>query len=96
VTALAIELAERGWLPDRVTRLGIRRFVRGRLADERARAAGDPARAEAAFAAAISLAPIALLPAKANEQHYEVPPQFFRSVLGPRLKYSCAFFPSAE
>jgi len=95
-TTLAIELAERGWLPDRVLRAGMRRFVRARLADERARAAGDAAGAEAAFAAAMSLGPIAPLAEKANEQHYEVPPEFFRSVLGPRLKYSCAFFPGPE
>ena len=28
----------------------------------------------------------------ANEQHYEVPPEFFRKVLGKRLKYSCSLF----
>ncbi|MEZ6066914.1 MAG: cyclopropane-fatty-acyl-phospholipid synthase family protein [Planctomycetaceae bacterium] len=29
------------------------------------------------------------MPERANEQHYEVPAEFFRAVLGPRLKYSC-------
>ena len=33
-------------------------------------------------------APVALSPATANEQHYELPAEFFRRVLGPRLKYS--------
>ena len=28
----------------------------------------------------------------ANDQHYEVPPEFFRQVLGKRLKYSCSLF----
>ena len=55
-TTLAIELAERGWLPDRVLRAGIRRLVRARLADENARVAGDPARAEAEFAAELARA----------------------------------------
>ena len=38
-------------------------------------------------------APIALVPAKPNEQHYEVPPEFFELVLGPRLKYSSCYWP---
>jgi cyclopropane-fatty-acyl-phospholipid synthase len=37
-------------------------------------------------------APIALVPEQANQQHYELPPEFFRLVLGPRLKYSSAFY----
>jgi cyclopropane-fatty-acyl-phospholipid synthase len=93
--SLAIELAERGWLPDFVLRAGIRRLVRGRLDDERARCAGDAAAGEAAFAAELARGPIALHTELANAQHYEVPPGFFRQVLGPRLKYSCASFPSA-
>ncbi|KAK7097765.1 uncharacterized protein [Littorina saxatilis] len=30
---------------------------------------------------------------KANEQHYEVPTEFFLTVLGKRLKYSCCYWP---
>jgi cyclopropane-fatty-acyl-phospholipid synthase len=93
---LAIDLAERGWLPDRVLRAGIRRLVRARLADERIRAAGDPSRSEAEFAAELAGGPIALHVDTANAQHYEVPPEFFSRVLGPRLKYSCSVFPSAD
>jgi cyclopropane-fatty-acyl-phospholipid synthase len=28
----------------------------------------------------------------ANEQHYEVPAEFFQRVLGPRMKYSCCLY----
>jgi cyclopropane-fatty-acyl-phospholipid synthase len=28
-----------------------------------------------------------------NQQHYEVPTRFFQLVLGPRLKYSCCYWP---
>ena len=38
-------------------------------------------------------APIALKTDTANNQHYEVPTDFFKLILGPRLKYSCCFFP---
>ncbi len=37
--------------------------------------------------------PIAIHTAQANEQHYELPPEFFQLVLGKRLKYSCCYWP---
>ena len=43
----------------------------------------------ARFAADMNTSPIALLPEKANEQHYELPPEFFALALGPHRKYSC-------
>jgi cyclopropane-fatty-acyl-phospholipid synthase len=45
------------------------------------------------FAETLSTGPIALVPDKANEQHYELPPEFFELVLGPHLKYSGALWP---
>lgn len=36
--------------------------------------------------------PIAVATEAANEQHYELPPEFFQRVLGPRLKYSSAYW----
>lgn len=44
----------------------------------------------------IAHSPIAAVPEKANEQHYELPAQFFHKVLGPHLKYSCGFWPQAH
>ncbi len=35
---------------------------------------------------------IALVPEIANEQHYEVPPEFFSVMLGEHAKYSCCFW----
>ncbi len=89
---LGIELAERGILPDALLRAGIRLQLLERLRDERERAGADPAAAEARFADLLRASPIALAPDKANEQHYEVPAEFFARVLGPRRKYSCAYF----
>ena len=87
-TAVAVHWVEQGLVPDRVVRLGIRRLLKARLAELRS---GDPA-AEAAltqaFVDALRGAPLALLPEKANEQHYELPPEFFGQVLGPHRKYS--------
>jgi cyclopropane-fatty-acyl-phospholipid synthase len=41
----------------------------------------------------LSQSPIALHVDDANRQHYEVPAEFFRCVLGRHLKYSCAYWP---
>jgi cyclopropane-fatty-acyl-phospholipid synthase len=38
--------------------------------------------------------PIAIHTDAPNEQHYEVPTEFFQLVLGPRLKYSCCYWPA--
>jgi cyclopropane-fatty-acyl-phospholipid synthase len=45
------------------------------------------------FIAEIKAGPIAIETDDANRQHYEVPADFFRIVLGPRMKYSCAYWP---
>jgi len=91
--AAAIHWVEQGLVPDRAVRLGIRRLLRQRL-DELG--SGDPeaqAQITESFVNALSRAPLALLPEKANEQHYELPPEFFSAVLGPHRKYSCCWWP---
>jgi cyclopropane-fatty-acyl-phospholipid synthase len=84
----AIELAERGWLPDALVRAGIRSFVRERLVEQET--AGLPIER---FAATLRSMPIAIDTGLANEQHYEVPSALFAHMLGPRLKYSSAYWP---
>lgn len=85
--SLGIALAERGVLPDTLTRFGIRRLLADRIASERA----EPARGSA-FVASLGQAPLAIEQAAANRQHYEVPPGFYELVLGPRLKYSSCWY----
>jgi len=86
----AIDWVEAEWVPDPLIRWGIRRLCAQRLR-ERGRA-GEPS---AAVARRLAESPIAVHVDKANQQHYEVPPQFFRNVLGRHLKYSCAYWPDA-
>ncbi|KAL8623229.1 hypothetical protein ACOMHN_062716 [Nucella lapillus] len=45
------------------------------------------------FLARLRHSAIALDTDKANEQHYEVPTDFFLAALGSRLKYSCCYWP---
>lgn len=86
---LAVELMERGYLPDAVIRLGIRRLLRQRLRElERAGAAF-----QRDFLQALREGPIALHADRANRQHYEVPAEFFRLVMGRHMKYSACYWP---
>jgi len=85
-------LIESGFVPDLVIRAAIRRMLRARLAEEdRGGEAANRANL-LAFADDMRKAPIALRTESANAQHYEVPATFFERALGPRLKYSSAFF----
>ena len=40
--------------------------------------------------------PIAIHQTDANKQHYELPNEFWRVILGPKLKYSCCIFEKAD
>jgi cyclopropane-fatty-acyl-phospholipid synthase len=86
--ARAIAFAERTPLPDGLTRAGIEWLV-GRT---RRRLEALPADDEAEFVAEMTRYPIAVATDAANAQHYELPPELFVAMLGPRLKYSCGYF----
>ena len=85
---IAINWAEQGRLPDPMLRAGIRRLLRERLADIHNDDAEQSAQTSEDFATALCAAPVALVPEKANEQHYEIPAAFFAQVLGHHRKYS--------
>jgi len=84
-----IDLCERGYVPDALARFGMRRLIAQRLADE---SAGDAPARHAQFVRELRASPIAIHTQDANAQHYEVPAEFFRLHLGPRLKYSCCVY----
>ena len=88
----AIRAAERAPLPDPLARIGIQ-FLVGRTKRKLDAASG---REESDFARAMSEHPIAEHAAAANEQHYELPPEFFALTLGPHRKYSCCLYPTGE
>ena len=90
---LLILLAEKGLLPDAIIRLGIRRLCRQRLVDASNTNEALMEQELADWIDVLKESPIALVPEKANEQHYEVPPRLFELVLGDRLKYSSGLWP---
>ena len=88
----AISWIESGKLPDSVIRAGIRRLNRQRLEDIGASDIELADDAINAFVTQMKSSEIAPVPHLANEQHYEVPAEFFNQVLGPNGKYSCCYW----
>jgi len=78
-----------GLLPDPLMRAAVAQSCRRRLWHERRR--GLDALED--MVATMSDGPIAIETGAANDQHYELPPEFFGLVLGPRRKYSGCFWP---
>src|ERR1051325_733115 len=86
------KLLEKDLVPDLLIRNGIRRLLRQRLKEE------DKGSPEAQKKHLLSLieelrnSPIAIETKAANEQHYEVPTEFYQYCLGKNLKYSSCFY----
>lgn len=78
-------LLEKNLIPDPLIRFGIRRLLHQRL---REAAESD----QASLVASFKNQPIAVETRAANEQHYEVPTEFFRYVLGKHMKYSAGLW----
>ena len=91
--SMAIDWVERGWVLDRLTRAGIRQLVKSRLCELQSGHPATDAERTHRFVQDMQAASLALTPESANEQHYELPPDFFAAVLGPQRKYSSAYWP---
>jgi len=91
-TDRAISWTEQGRVPDVVIRGAIRRLLKKRLDEINAADIERHSADTAAFVAIMDRSPVAPLPEKANEQHYEVPAAFFGEALGPHRKYSSCYW----
>lgn len=80
---------DRGWLPDWVIRRGIRSLLAARLEE-------CEGRHKQTWVDTLRVSPVAVFAEDANRQHYEVPTEFFLRCLGPRRKYSCAYYPQGN
>ena len=85
-------LLERNWLPDWLIRLGIRRLLAERLQLENKGSLELQQDHLMQFVAMLKHSPIAVNTLDANQQHYEVPAEFFQKVLGRHLKYSSGYW----
>ena len=89
-------LLEKNLIPDFLIRTGIRAMLANKLRIESRGGPDTQQKRLAAYVDGLRQSPIAVLTEKANEQHYEVPPQFFKLVLGSRLKYSSGYWPDKQ
>lgn len=87
-----IELAEKGYLPDTLIRLGIRKLCQQRLLEEHSNNPEKQSYRYQNLLKGLQKSAIALETDKANEQHYEVPSEFFMLALGEHLKYSACYW----
>ena len=87
-----IDLCERGFIPDALARRGMRSLMRQRLLDESIESTEGIVERRNHLLAELRASPIAIDTSAANEQHYEVPAEFFHLHLGPRLKYSSCLY----
>ncbi|MGC4020813.1 MAG: cyclopropane-fatty-acyl-phospholipid synthase family protein [Cyclobacteriaceae bacterium] len=81
-------LLENNLIPDFLIRYGIRQNCRQRLREESVGNLEKQHEKLLVFVDQLKKSPIAVEVQAANEQHYEVPTQFFQLALGKNLKYS--------
>lgn len=79
-------------MPDWLIRIGIRRLLARRLRDEDQGSPQAQNAHEKALVETLSGGPLAVDTRSANEQHYEVPTEFFQHILGKHMKYSCGLW----
>jgi len=95
VTPAIMPVVERNLVPDYIVRKGIRSQLRDRLISLNSGTLESQIQRKESMIAELKEMPIAINTAEANEQHYEVPPEFFQKyVMGPYMKYSSGYWPS--
>lgn len=85
-------LLEKNLIPDFLIRIGIRRLLKQRLQDEKKENPEAQKKHLLKLVEELKNSPIAIETKAANEQHYEVPTQFYQYCLGKHLKYSSGFW----
>lgn len=82
-------MLEKNLLPDPLVRFGIRNLLKQRINEDIGKNEVIKKQKKADFIQKQSSFPIAVNTLDANEQHYEVPTEFYHFVLGKNKKYSC-------
>jgi len=80
-------------LPDPLLRFAVRIILRRKTKLQEIKNIEEYQSFITAFADSLKSEKIAVHTDEANQQHYELPPQFFKAVLGKMLKYSCVYWP---
>jgi cyclopropane-fatty-acyl-phospholipid synthase len=86
------KILAKGRIPDFLLRRGIRRIIKKRRKKQDQIGIEDRFKYLKRFIENLKTQPIAVQTEAANEQHYELPPEFFEKILGRNLKYSCCYW----
>ena len=89
-------LLEKNILPDSLIRVGIRNLLGQRLKEINSPNVHDYDERLKKFVNELKTSPVAVKTDAANEQHYEVPTEFYQYCLGDNLKYSCCYYEGNE
>jgi cyclopropane-fatty-acyl-phospholipid synthase len=92
-TPIGFRLLDAGLVPEPVLRLVCTLRTRNRLRVERASGIDEQSTRTRALRERLRKGAVATHTAEANQQHYEVPTDFFAHVLGPKRKYSSCYWP---
>lgn len=85
-------LLRKNVIPDLFIRWGARLMTAGRLKEITSYNAEEHQLYLNQYIEDLKKQPIAINTAEANDQHYELPTEFFRQVLGSHMKYSCGYW----
>ena len=86
------KILEKNILPDFLIRIGIKKLLKERILEDSNIEASEHKKRFMELVNFLKDSPIAVNTTDANEQHYEVPTEFFQTVLGHRLKYSSGYW----
>ncbi|MBI2270026.1 MAG: class I SAM-dependent methyltransferase [Bacteroidetes bacterium] len=85
-------LLEKNLIPDFLIRIGIRQLLSQRLKEENRGSVEANQQHLMKLIEELKNSPIAIETTAANEQHYEVPTEFYKLCLGKHLKYSSGYW----
>ena len=85
-------LLEHNLIPDAIIRIGIRGLLQDKLNEENKLKEQFGSKPASDLIEFLKASPIAVSTREANEQHYELPTEFFQMVLGQHMKYSSGFW----
>ncbi len=85
-------LLERNLIPDPIIRWGIRGLLKDKLVEENKLKSQFGDQQKTKLIEFLKSSPIAVNTKEANEQHYELPTEFFQLVMGKHMKYSSGFW----
>ncbi|MFN2363446.1 MAG: cyclopropane-fatty-acyl-phospholipid synthase family protein [Halarsenatibacteraceae bacterium] len=86
------KILAKGWVPDLLLRLAVKSRLSSKLRRQRVEDIEERSNRLKLFIEDLKEQPIAIKTDRANEQHYELPSEFFEKILGDNLKYSSGYW----